>query len=180
LSEGGGYRGARGKYKSAHMKENFSPAEAKVIYKHLTRTVEGVDLRRSTLAVDSFGGAVNRTALRNETSAYQRESIMKLQFLSFWEDAKADAGLVKWMQDFYTDLYSNSDVPRQYAGTPYPGKRYEGCYINYPDVDMLTYSFWPQLYYGDGELYPFLQSVKERYDPHNIFHHAMSIRPKSS
>jgi FAD/FMN-containing dehydrogenase len=42
---------------------------------------------------------------------------------------------------------------------------------------MLDYPFWPQLYYGEGELYPFLQKVKQRYDPNNIFHHSMSIRP---
>ena len=68
------------------------------------------------------------------------------------------------------------DVPAPHSGTPYPGDRYEGCYINYPDVDMLAYQFWPQLYYGSGDLYAFLQDVKRRYDPNNIFHHAMSVR----
>jgi hypothetical protein len=159
------------------MKENFTPAEAKTIYRHLTRTVDGVDLKHSVLAVDSFGGAVNKLPLAEETACFQRSSIMKLQFLSFWEDSKDDAGRLKWMSDFYTDLYSNENVQERYAGTPYPGKHYEGCYINYPDQDMLAYSFWPQLYYGDGDLYPFLQNVKQRYDPHNVFHHAMSIRP---
>ncbi len=41
---------------------------------------------------------------------------------------------------------------------------------------MLAYPYWPQLYYGDQGLYPFLQGVKRRYDPNNIFHHAMSVR----
>jgi FAD/FMN-containing dehydrogenase len=41
---------------------------------------------------------------------------------------------------------------------------------------MLAYPYWPQLYYGAGDLYPFLQEVKRKYDPNNIFHHAMSIR----
>ena len=41
---------------------------------------------------------------------------------------------------------------------------------------MLAYQFWPQLYYGSGDLYAFLQDVKRRYDPNNIFHHAMSVR----
>ena len=41
---------------------------------------------------------------------------------------------------------------------------------------MLSYPFWPQLYYGDQGLYPFLQGVKRKYDPNNIFHHSMSVR----
>jgi FAD/FMN-containing dehydrogenase len=42
---------------------------------------------------------------------------------------------------------------------------------------MLRYSYWPELYYGRTVLYPFLQDVKRRYDPNNIFHNSMSIRP---
>lgn len=41
---------------------------------------------------------------------------------------------------------------------------------------MLSYPFWPQLYYGDQGLYPFLQGVKRKYDPNNIFHRSMSVR----
>jgi FAD/FMN-containing dehydrogenase len=173
---GGG--SSRAKYKSTYMKENFTAEEAKCIYKHLKRNISGTDLRGSLLAVDSYGGATNRPELQTETSSWQRSSIMKLQYQAYWQDAKQDAGHLQWMSDFYTDLYSVDNVPAPYAGTPYPGRHYEGCYINYPDKDMLAYSFWPQLYYGDGELYPFLQDVKQRYDPHNVFHHAMSVRPK--
>jgi hypothetical protein len=176
--EGSGSSNSRAKYKSTYMKGSFTAAEAKCIYKHLKRTSAGVDVRGSMLAVDSYGGAVNRPDLLPETSISQRSSIMKLQFMSFWKNAVDDSGRLRWMSDFYQDLYSTSLVPTQYAGTPYPGEHYEGCYINYPDKDMLACRFWPQLYYGDGELYPFLQDVKQRYDPHNIFHHAMSVRPK--
>ena len=100
---------------------------------------------------------------------------MKLQFMAIWENADQDAGHLEWMRDFYTDLYSGPDADSHHQGTPYWNDRYEGCYINYPDKDMLSYSYWPQLYYGE-QLYPFLQNVKRRYDPNNIFHHAMSIR----
>jgi FAD/FMN-containing dehydrogenase len=41
---------------------------------------------------------------------------------------------------------------------------------------MLAHAFWPQLYYGDQGLYALLQQVKRRYDPNNVFHHAMSVR----
>ena len=56
------------------------------------------------------------------------------------------------------------------------GHCYEDFVSNYPDVDMLAYPFWPQLYYGSGDMVAFLQDVKRRYDPNNIFHHAMSLR----
>jgi len=52
----------------------------------------------------------------------------------------------------------------------------EGCYINYPDADMLKHDYWPELYYGNAGISPFLQQVKKKYDPNNVFHHAMSIR----
>lgn len=178
INGAGGGHSSRAKYKSAYMKENFSASEAKCIYKHLKRTIPGVNLRGAVLAVDSYGGAVNRPSLLSETSVSHRSSIMKLQYQSYWNNAADDAGRLQWMKDLYTDLYSGEKVPSAYAGTPYPGKYYEGCYINYPDHDMLQYEFWPQLYYGTGELYSFLQNVKGRYDPNNVFHHAMSIQPK--
>jgi FAD/FMN-containing dehydrogenase len=175
IGDSGSGHSGRAAYKSCYMKQNFTPAQAKCIYKHLTRTVPGVDLRGSVMAVDSYGGAVNKKGLAEVTSVWQRSSIMKVQFQQYWDHAEEDAGRLQWMREFYTDLYT-LDVESRYAGTPYPNDYYEGCYINYPDCDMLAYAFWPQLYYGTRDLYPFLQQVKRRYDPNNIFHHKMSIR----
>ncbi len=174
VDEGGG-ESERAKYKSSYMKKNFTGAEAKCIFKYLTSTAPGVNLRGLVLAVDSFGGAVNAKGNANETSIWQRSSILKLQFQQYWTRPEEDAGRLQWMRDFYTELYSQH-VEARFIGTPYPNNFYEGCYINYPDQDMLQHSFWPQLYYGEGELYPFLQKVKRQYDPNNIFHHAMSVR----
>jgi hypothetical protein len=176
VDEVGGSGSGRAKYKSTYMRSNFSVEEAKCIYSFLTRDVPGVDVRGFVVAVDSYGGAINQKHLVEETSAWQRSSIMKLQYQFYWRNAEEDAGRLKWLREFYTALYSGKNVDARFAGTPYPGESYEGCYINYPDRDMLSYDFWPQLYYGNGELYPFLQNVKRQYDPGNIFHHAMSIR----
>ncbi len=175
IDDSGGGHSGRAAYKSSYMKQNFTRAEAKCIYKHLTRTVPGVDLRGAVMAVDSYGGAVNKQELAATTSVWQRSSIMKVQFQQYWDNADEDAGRMQWMREFYTDLYSQQ-VEARYAGTPYPNEYYEGCYINYPDSDMLAYAFWPQVYYGTQDLYPFLQQVKRRYDSNNIFHHKMSIR----
>lgn len=170
----------RGKYKSAYMKRGFTAHEADRIYAHLTRDMPGADLRQSLLQVDSYGGAINRSDRLHDTAVHQRDSIMKLQYQTYWSQAEQDAAHLRWMADFYRDVYTDPSADPRYAGTPYPGERYQGCYINYPDSDMLAYPFWPQLYYGDDGLYPFLQQVKRRYDPNNVFHHAMSVRPCSA
>ncbi len=175
IGDSGSGHSGRAAYKSSYMKQSFTRAEANCIFKHLTRTVPGVDLRGAIMAVDSYGGAVNQIKKAETTSVGQRSSIMKVQFQHYWDNPQEDAGRLQWMHEFYTELYS-LHVDPQYAGTPYPNEYYEGCYINYPDSDMLRYAFWPQVYYGTQGLYPFLQQVKRRYDSNNIFHHKMSIR----
>jgi FAD/FMN-containing dehydrogenase len=76
-------------------------------------------------------------------------------------------------------MYSTPSADPKYPGYPYPNENFEGCYINYADADMLENPAWTTLYYGTGDLYPLLQQVKKEYDPHNLFHHSMSIRPKA-
>ena len=166
----------RHKYKSSYMRHGFTREEASIIYKHLNRTIPGVDLKGCTVLADSFGGAVNRKQMLEETSLPQRNSVLKCQFIATWAEPSQDAGIIQWTRDFFTELYGKSTAGAKYNGTPFWSDQYEGCYINYPDVDMLRYDYWPQLYYGTGDLYPFLQSAKKKYDPNNIFHHAMSVR----
>jgi FAD/FMN-containing dehydrogenase len=102
---------------------------------------------------------------------------MKLQFISYWSAPDEDAAHLQYIREFYSELYSGPDANPKYKETPYWNDRYEGCYINYPDKDMLAYPFWPELYYGEGGLVSLLKDVKQRYDPNNIFHNSMSIRP---
>jgi FAD/FMN-containing dehydrogenase len=175
---GGGGSSNRAKYKSAYMKHGFTEREARCIYKHMTRTMLNVDLRGSVIEIDCYGGAINNNDLLKTTSVAQRASVLKLQFMTFWSNEEDDAARLLWIRDLYKDLYSDQDADPKHRETPYWSTHYEGCYINYPDKDMLAYDYWPQLYYGQNGLYPFLQSVKRKYDPNNIFHHAMSIRPE--
>jgi len=164
----------RAKYKSAYMRRNFVPTEAQTIYRFYSGN--SIASRSSVVAVDSYGGAVNRRGLAEETAIAQRASIMKLQWQCYWTDPAMDAQHLRELDAFYTELYSGKHVDGGHQGTPW-GDAYEGCYMNYPDADMLRYAYWPELYYGQSGLYPFLQRVKQTYDPNNVFHHAMSIRP---
>jgi FAD/FMN-containing dehydrogenase len=173
VGEGGGGGGSRAKYKSAYMKKTFTPAECSAIYRYLTSSDLGA--HGAVLAVDSYGGAVNNPERINDTAIVQRSSIMKLQWQCYWRREEEDAAHLKFMDEFFTAVYTGSHVADEYQGTPL-GERYEGCYMNYADADMLRYKHWPQLFYGTGDLYPFLQRVKQRYDPNNIFHSSMSVR----
>ncbi|WP_263383814.1 FAD-binding protein [Granulicella arctica] len=164
--------GSRAKYKSAYMKKSFTEGEALAFYKMLSsESSQGL-----VIAVDSYGGATNDPERAKDTAISQRSSIMKLQYMSYWQDVSDDEGRLKGMRDTYTAAYSTDVADKSHAGTPYPNDHYEGCYMNYPDADMLEHSYWPQLFYGTGDLYPFLQGVKRKHDPHNVFHHAMSVR----
>lgn len=162
----------RQKYKSAYMRKPYTIEEARVFFKHLTDTSP---YNGTGISMDSFGGAASKPGLLEETSDAHRSSIMKMQFISGWSNASEDQARLDHMRTFYTDLFSASSDGK-HAGTPAFNDRTEGCYINYPDIDMLKNSYWPQLYWGPGELYPFLKHVKKKYDPNNVFHHAMSVR----
>jgi FAD/FMN-containing dehydrogenase len=174
ISDHGGRDGARAKYKSAYMKRSFVPAEARAIYRFYS--ADSITARSSVISIDSYGGAVNRPQLAAETAIAQRSSIMKLQWQCYWLDPAEDAQHLHELDAFYTSVYSGEHVDAHHQGTPW-GDAYEGCYMNYADVDMLRYSYWPELFYGRDGLYKFLQKVKQAYDPNNVFHHAMSIRP---
>ncbi len=62
-----------------------------------------------------------------------------------------------------------------------PGATNGGAYINYPDVDLADPRWntsgvpWHTFYYRDN--YPRLQQVKARWDPADVFRHALSVRP---
>lgn len=172
--EAGGPGASRAKYKSAYFKRGFTEAQARCMYKHMHRTIPGADLAGAVIEIDSYGGAINRKELIKSTAVGQRSSVIKMQPMAFWREPEYDGIYSQWLRDFYTDFFSGPDADPQHPGSPYPSERHDGCYINYPDKDMLAFDHWPKLYYGD--LYPFLQDVKRRYDPNNIFHHAMSVR----
>ena len=64
---------------------------------------------------------------------------------------------------------------------PVPGGVGDGAMINHPDVDLADPEWntsgvpWSTLYYKDN--YPRLQRVKARWDPLDVFHHALAVRP---
>jgi FAD/FMN-containing dehydrogenase len=148
----------RGKYKSAYMNEPFPQGQVDSMWRFLT---DDLDNGQALIQVDSYGGAVN--ALPSDATAIpQRRSIMKLQYQAYWVDpADGDKNLA-WIRGLYEAMYG--------AAGPVPDGVMDGCYVNYPDVDL---SDWQHLYYQGN--YPRLQQVKAEWDPLDIFNHAQSV-----
>ncbi|MER6640094.1 FAD-binding protein [Streptomyces microflavus] len=165
---------ARVGLKSAYYKKNFTDHQVATFWKYLSDpTLTGVD---STLVVLSFGGRINSVA-EEATSSAQRSSVIKVIFQNIWAFEKDDDRFMRWIRAFYEDTYQHT------KGVPAIDDVTDGCYINYPDMDLADPQYntsgvpWYTLCYKDN--YPRLQRVKRRWDPSDFFRHSMSVRPRN-
>ncbi|WP_433308221.1 FAD-binding oxidoreductase [Micromonospora sp. CA-269861] len=154
-------KGWRLKVKSAFHRAPLTERQLQVAYRHLTRDS---DLPAGSLSLNTYGGAINAVA-PTATAAVRRDASMLLFYLAGWGDPAADPRHLAWIREFYRDMYADT------GGVPA-----DGAYINYPDVDLSTATRpWPEVYFGPN--YRRLQHVKARWDPRNVFHHDLSVRP---
>ncbi|MFF3847863.1 FAD-binding oxidoreductase [Streptomyces sp. NPDC002328] len=161
----------RQKIKSAHLRRAFTDGQIDVLYDFLGSTEHTNE--SSSVSLQSYGGRVN-TVRPGATASAHRGSVMKALFMNTWQDPAHDAANVDWLRRLYAGVY------RDTGGVPAPGERSEGCFINFPDVDMADPRWntsgvpWHELYYGDN--YRRLQAVKATWDPRDVFRHALSVR----
>ncbi|MEU1120031.1 FAD-binding protein [Streptomyces sp. NPDC005879] len=161
--------------KSAYMRATFPDDQLTAAYHHLTRT--DYTNPAALLLIAGYGGRVNAVA-PDATAVAQRDSVLKLQYLAFWQDAAEDARHLAWVREFYRDVYGAS------GGVPAPGRVNDGCFVNYADTDLgdpalnTSKTPWHSLYYKDN--YPRLQRVKADWDPRGILRHAQSVEPAPS
>ncbi|MFC5720459.1 FAD-binding oxidoreductase [Streptomyces gamaensis] len=161
----------RAKYKSAYMRKGFTDAQISALYKHLTR--EDYANPDALVQIDSYGGRINAVA-PGDTAVAQRDSVLKLQYQTYWTDPAEDERHLSWIRELYRDVYATS------GGVPVPDGVNDGCYINYPDTDLGDPAWntsdtpWTRLYYKDN--YARLQRVKADWDPRDVFRHAQSVR----
>ena len=162
------------KVKDALLKKRFTDRQIAVAYDYLTRTDH--DAMGGMLGLATYGGRIN-TVASDATAASQRGSILDTACTTGWVDPREEAKNLKWVRAFYRDLFAES------GGVPVPGEAYDGAFINHPDVDLADPVFntsgvpWHTLYYNAN--YPRLQRIKARWDPRDVFRHALSIRPSA-
>jgi FAD/FMN-containing dehydrogenase len=163
--------GVSAKVKDALLKKRFTDRQLDVAFDHLTSTEH--DVMGGMLGFASYGGAINRVA-PDATASAQRDAILDMACTTGWLDSRDETRNLAWVRPFYRDLFADS------GGVPVPGEAYAGAFINHPDADLADPTLntsgvpWHGLYYRDG--YARLQRIKARWDPRNIFRHALSIR----
>jgi hypothetical protein len=161
----------RYKHKAGYLRRCYTDRQLAALYRHLGGT--GYDNPAACLVLTAFGGRVNAVA-PGATAIPQRETILKASYSAgFWQSPGQDATNIQWVREYYRDVYAET------GGVPVPGDVDDGSYISYPDADLADPEWntsgtaWHTLYYKDN--YPRLQEVKRRYDPRDVFHHALSI-----
>ena len=168
---GGAKGGVLVKVKDALLRKRFTDRQMAVAFQQLTRT--DVDVPGGMLGLATYGGKVN-TVAADATASPQRDSILDVACTAGWGDRKDEAHTVAWVRAFYRDLFADT------GGVPVPGDAADGAMINHPDVDLADPEWntsgvpWSTLYYKDN--YARLQRVKARWDPRDVFRHALSIR----
>jgi hypothetical protein len=162
----------RQKVKSSYLRRSFTDAQIDTIFDYLHRSeTNNVD---ASVSLQSYGGAANQVPA-DATAVPQRDSVMRVLYMKTWTDPEADESNLGFLRALDRDVHSRT------GGVPVPGGISDGCFINFLDTDLASPEWntsgmsWHDLYYQ--EAYPRLQAVKAAWDPANLFHHALSIRP---
>jgi Berberine and berberine like len=160
------------KVKDALLRKPLTERQIAVVYDYLTRTDH--DAPGGMFGLATYGGRIN-TVPANATASVARDSILDVACSTGWLDPGDEAENLAWARAFYRDLFLDT------GGVPAPGEACGGALVNHPDVDLddpgLNTSGvpWHTIYYGES--YPRLQRIKARWDPRDLFRHALSIRP---
>jgi hypothetical protein len=165
--------GQRNKSKGSYTRESYTDAQIAAIYKFLTDT--SIKPARAGVLFGGYGCEVNKVA-PGATAVPQRDSMNKPIFTAYWDTPAQDAAYLSWIRNLYQQVHSDT------GGVPTPDGINDGSYINYPDLDMNDPAWnksgvpWYTLYYKGN--YPRLQEIKAKWDPLNVFSHALSVRPR--
>ncbi|MEV6912003.1 BBE domain-containing protein [Amycolatopsis sp. NPDC051071] len=156
--------------KSGYLRAGFTANQIRAIYRQLAAPHDG-SLLNGSVGLASYGGRIN--AVDPAATAFAtRDAVIKLTYVSAWDDPAKDAIHDAWIREFYRNVYAET------GGVPDPR---DGAYINYPDNDLADPAIntsgipWSTLYYKGN--YPRLQKIKARWDPRDVFNHALAIRP---
>jgi len=158
------------KLKDAFLRKRHTDRQLAVLHDYL---VHGPTDLGGGIGLATFAGQVN-TIAPDVTAYVHRDSFISTSYSVGWQRPEDEARSLEWLRKFYREVFAET------GGVPVPGEVGNGATINHPDVDLADPEWntsgvpWHTLYYKDN--YPRLQRAKARWDPRNVFHHALSIR----
>ena len=164
-----GFDNINAKVKDAFFRQPLTNSQIATAYKYLTAQAP----IGGGLGMATYGGKVN-TIAPDATASAQRDCIMDVACNTGWIAPEGAAPSLDWVRNFYKDLFPDS------GGVPVPNEQTDGSMINHPDTDLASPEWnqsgvpWYTLYYKEN--YPRLQNVKDKWDPLNIFYHALSVQ----
>ena len=162
----------RSKVKGALLRSALDGSQIATIFERLTNDDYG--WRGAMAGFVTWGGKINSLS-PHATAVAERDSVALFSVGNFWDNPAEDENHLAWNRSLYRDVFEAT------GGVPVPNDRTGGCYINWPDPDLRAAKWnqsgvpWSELYYGGN--YAKLQEVKSRWDPHQVFSHAMSVEP---
>ena len=165
--------GVCAKVKDAMLRKRLTDRQIDVVFDYMTRT--DYDVMGGVFGLATYGGRVN-TVAPDATASAQRSSILDTACNAGWLDPADETKNLTWVRAFYRELFADT------GGVPVPGEAYDGAFINHPDTDLADPTLntsgvpWHDIYYQAN--YPRLQRVKARWDPMNVFRHALSVNSR--
>jgi aclacinomycin oxidase len=162
----------RSKTKSALLRSALDRYQIRTIFERLTSDDYG--WRGGIAGFVTWGGKINALSPQ-DTAVAERDSVALFTVANFWDNPAEDEKHLTWNRTLYRDVFAAT------CGVPVRSDRYGGCFLNWPDPDLLEEEWnqsgvpWSELYYGGN--YRKLQKAKSRWDPRQVFSHVMSVEP---
>jgi FAD/FMN-containing dehydrogenase len=154
--EGGGAARGRLVAKSALAREPLSPAAIHELVVAVEAKHRDPRLRGGGVVLFAYGGAIGRVPAQ-ATAFVHRDALFSLEYVALWSQSSVNVENVSraWVRAAHAALrpHVSSEAVQNYADTDLAG--------------------WRRAYYGAN--LGRLVAVKRRYDPKNVFRHALSI-----
>ncbi|MEV7503801.1 FAD-binding protein [Streptomyces sp. NPDC093018] len=173
LAESQDMEKGRQKIKSAYLRRALSDRQIDALFTHLDSADHSS--QAASVSFQSYGGRINAVPSAATATAH-RDAVVNVIFMNTWQDPEADTENIGWLRRMYRDVFATT------GGVPVPGRDgADGCYINYPDLDMADPEWntsgvpWHRLYYKDN--YARLRRIKAVWDPRQVFGHDLGVRP---
>jgi hypothetical protein len=118
----------RSKTKGALLRSALDGSQIRTTVERLTS--DDCGWRGATAVFVTWGGKINALSPQ-DTAVAERDSVALFAVGNVWDNPEEDETDLTWNRTLYRDVFAAT------GGVPVPNDRTGGCYINWPDPDLL-------------------------------------------